>query len=284
VRASSRRPQRGRRSSLRQEAGAGRCPGAGRRLPESALPEGFVPVGWRKGVLPSGPEADRVKRRGRSVAGRPRDGGRNGGVRSAARSGSAAVAGQPRSWTEGRRVSFLPEATTGVSFCPKDGSLRRWHRSRRDGAGGGRLAGGRNEGVRAPTTTPSPAGRSASSSEAPAFLCQTGLRLSGHCGPGWRWTAGARRGGGGWTAVGRWRCRGEEPAVGAEEPGPSLYLKGGSGRAFCLGRRMGVCLRLHPGRWPQGGGRSAVCPGGRCRVRPLGWMKRGAASRSGQAG
>lgn len=39
---------------------------------------------------------------------------------------------------------------------------------------------------------------------------------------------------------------------------------------------MGVCLRLHPGRWPQGGGRSAVCPGGRCWVRPLGWMKRGA--------
>ena len=40
-------------------------------------------------------------------------------------------------------------------------------------------------------------GQSASSSEAPAFLCQTGLLLSGHCGPGWRWTAGARRGGGG---------------------------------------------------------------------------------------
>lgn len=37
---------------------------------------------------------------------------------------------------------------------------------------------------------------------------------------------------------------------------------------------MGVCLRLHPGRWPQGEGRSAVWCGGRWRVLPLGRMKR----------
>lgn len=44
--------------------------------------------------------------------------------------------------------------------------------------------------------------------------------------------------------------------------------------SLCLGRRMGVCLRLHPGRWPQGEGRSAVWCGGRWRVLPLGRMKR----------
>ena len=37
---------------------------------------------------------------------------------------------------------------------------------------------------------------------------------------------------------------------------------------------MGFCLRLHPGRWPQGEGRSAVWCGGRWRVLPLGRMKR----------
>ena len=31
----------------------------------------------------------------------------------------------------------------------------------------------------------------------PCLFCQTGLRLSGHWGAGWRWTAGARRWGGG---------------------------------------------------------------------------------------
>lgn len=38
---------------------------------------------------------------------------------------------------------------------------------------------------------------------------------------------------------------------------------------------MGVCLRLHPGLWPQGEGWSAVWCGGRWRVLPLGRMKRG---------
>ena len=69
--------------------------------------------------------------------------------------------------------------------------------------------------------------------------------------------------------------------VGLPRPGPSLCLKGGSGRAFCLGRRMGVCWHSPSGRWPQGEGRSAVCLGGRCRVRPLGWMKRGASLQVG---
>ncbi len=97
-------------------------------------------------------------------------------------------------------------------------------------------------------------GQSASSSEAPAFLCQTGLRLSGHCGPGWRWTAGTRWGCGGWWAVDRWRCRGEEPAGGVPTLGPSLCLGRWIGRAFCLGRRMGVCWHSPSGRWPQGKG------------------------------
>ena len=86
----------------------------------------------------------------------------------------------------------------------------------------------------------------------------------------------------------RWRCRGLEPAGGVREGlprlSPSLCLGRWAGRAFCLGRWMGVCLRLHPGRWPQGEGRSAVWCGGRWRVLPLGRMKRVILSRSGQAG
>lgn len=45
----------------------------------------------------------------------------------------------------------------------------------------------------------------------PCLFCQTGLRLSGHCGPGWRWTAGARRWGGG--VVGWWSRIGDGAAV-----------------------------------------------------------------------
>lgn len=62
--------------------------------------------------------------------------------------------------------------------------------------------------------------------------------------------------------------------VGLPRLSPSLCLGRWAGRAFCLGRWMGVCLRLHPGRWPQGEGRSAVWCGGRWRVLPLGRMKR----------
>ena len=49
---------------------------------------------------------------------------------------------RPASISDGRasRWSFGTEAAAGVSFCPKDRSPRRWHRSRRDGAGGGLLA------------------------------------------------------------------------------------------------------------------------------------------------
>lgn len=84
---------------------------------------------------------------------------------------------------------------------------------------------------------------------------RAGVAVDGRCAAGWRW-------------------RSVEPAGGAEEPGPSLCLKGGSGRAFCLGRRMGVCWHSPSGRWPQGEGRSAVWCGGRWRVLPLGRMKR----------
>jgi hypothetical protein len=94
---------------------------------------------------------------------------------------------------------------------------------------------------------------------------RAGVAVDGRCAAGWRW-------------------RSVEPAGGAEEPGPSLCLKGGSGRAFCLGRRMGVCWHSPSGRWPQGEGRSAVWCGGRWRVLPLGRMKRVILSRSGQAG
>ena len=110
------------------------------------------------------------------------------------------------------------------------------------------------------------------------LFCQTGLRLSGHCGAGWRWTAGTRRWGGGVV----------EPAGGVREGlprlSPSLCFGRWAGRAFCLGRWMGVCLRLHPGRWPQGEGRSAVWCGGRWRVLPLGRMKRGGPPGRGRPG
>ena len=73
---------------------------------------------------------------------------------------------------------------------------------------------------------------------------RAGVAVDGGYAAGWRWR---------WAAD-RWRCRGEEPAVGVPTLGPSLCLGRWIGRAFCLGRRMGVCLRLHPGRWPQGKG------------------------------
>ena len=99
-------------SVLRAGGRAGRCPGAGRGSPESALPGDVL-----------------------------RAGGRNGGARPAARSGSALPVVQPRSRTEGAsRWSFGTEAAAGVSFVLLAGGPRRWHRSRRDGAGGGLLA------------------------------------------------------------------------------------------------------------------------------------------------
>jgi hypothetical protein len=73
--------------------------------------------------------------------------------------------------------------------------------------------------------------------------------------------------------VGCGKCR-RTAQVGLPRLSPSLCLERWAGRAFCLGRWMGVCLRLHPGRWPQGEGRSAVWCGGRWRVLPLGRMKR----------
>ena len=239
-----------RQAQVREEACRDRpC----RWCPSSWRPQRGCSFGWKVGIGSSRRPASISDGRGAEVV--LWDGGRSRGVVLPEGQKPAAVASEP----EGRRW--------------------RWPSRVRRCTYRGLLAGGRNEGARAPTTRTSPAGRSASSSEAPAFVCQTGLRLSGHCGPGWRWTAGTRWGCGGWWAVDRWRCRGVEPAGGAEEPGPSLCLKGGSVRAFCLGRRMGVCL--HPGRRPQGEGRSAVWPGGRCRVRPLGWMKRGAGIRVG---
>ena len=146
----------------------------------------------------------------------------------------------------------------------------------------GPLAGGTNEDAHAPTTTPSPAGRSASSSEALPFLpdrsaSERALRCGvavdgGYAAVGW-WS---RIGGGAavWSRpVGCGKCR-RTAQVGLPRLSPSLCLERWAGRAFCLGRWMGVCLRLHPGRWPQGEGRSAVWCGGRWRVLPLGRMKR----------
>lgn len=86
---------------------AGRCPGAGRGSPESALPGDVL-----------------------------RAGGRNGGARPAARSGSALPVVQPRSRAEGAsRWSFGTEAATGV-FVRLDGWRQAQGRSLRlDGKG-----------------------------------------------------------------------------------------------------------------------------------------------------
>jgi len=156
----------------------------------------------------------------------------------------------------------------------------------------GPLAGGTNEDAHAPTTTPSPAGRSASSSEALPFLpdrsaSERALRCGvavdgGYAAVGW-WS---RIGGGAavWSRpVGCGKCR-RTAQVGLPRLSPSLCLERWAGRAFCLGRWMGVCLRLHPGRWPQGEGRSAVWCGGRWRVLPLGRMKRGGPPGLGRPG
>ena len=67
----------------------------------------------------------------------------------------------------------------------------------------------------------------------------------------------------------------DEPRRDRPCPELSFLLEAAAGGLVRLeGLKMGVCLRLHPGRWPQGEGRSAVCPGGRCRVLPWGWMRR----------
>lgn len=79
----------------------------------------------------------------------------------------------------------------------------------------------------------------------PCLSLPTGVRLSGHCGPGWRWTTGARWGGGGrW--IGGGAAAWSRP-VGCPRWVHPFALDDGSGVPFASGR------------WPQGGGRPALC-------------------------
>ena len=103
---------------------------------------------------------------------------------------------------------------------------------------------------------------------------RAGVAVDGGYAVGLRWMVGSgsvavpRRGAGRWGAH-----------VG------SIPLPWTMDRACLLPRPEDGCLLAFTFRSVAAGeGRSAVWPGGWCRVRPLGWMKRGAASRSGQAG
>lgn len=167
-----------------------------------------------------------MKHRGRSVAGRLRAGGRNGGARPAARSGSAAVAGQPRSRTEGRRGGPL-------GWRPQQGcrSARRTEARGGDiGAGGtARKVAVSREALHLPWPSRRRPQRGCSGAHDNTFaggaVCielgspclslpdrsaseralRAGVAVDGGYAAGWRWR---------WAAD-RWRCRGEEPAVGA---------------------------------------------------------------------
>ncbi|CAI10279.1 hypothetical protein p1B41 (plasmid) [Aromatoleum aromaticum EbN1] len=269
---------------------------------------------WLTGIGPArGLRSNRMPQRGRRSSFRP--------VSDRGSTSASALPGCVRPSGEGRRqrqaqvqdeprrnrpcpeLSFGPEAATGV-FVRLEGLKPAALTSGPEGRGWiwpsrgrccthrGPLAGGTNEDAHAPTTTPSPAGRSASSSEALPFLpdrsaSERALRCGvavdgGYAAVGW-WS---RIGGGAavWSRpVGCGKCR-RTAQVGLPRLSPSLCFERWAGRALCLGRWMGVCLRLHPGRWPQGEGRSAVWCGGRWRVLPLGRMKRGGPPGRGRPG
>ena len=108
---------------------------------------------WRRGVLPSG------GRPGLDVAQAQDDACRDRPCPRASFQSDAAAGGLVR--LEGLKPAALTSVPEGRRWIWPSRGRCCTHR--------GPLAGGTNEDAHAPTTTPSPAGRSASSSEAPAF-------------------------------------------------------------------------------------------------------------------
>lgn len=158
---------------LRAGGRAGRCQEAGGGLPGSALPGAVLRAGGRNGVF--------VRLEGRRQA-RGRSSRLDGkGVEMIFGTQAGWCGGKPRSGRCLTGLSFLLEAAAGGGLVRLEGLKpaaltsgpegRRWIWPSRGRHCAIRhlLAGGTNEDAHAPTTTPSPAGRSASSSEAPAF-------------------------------------------------------------------------------------------------------------------
>lgn len=92
----------------------------------------------------------------------------------------------------------------------------------------------------------------------PCLFCQTGLRLSGHCGAGWRWTAGALRWGGGAGSVAVPRSGAGRWGAGRAAQAESIPLPRTMGRACLLPRAMDGCLPAPASRSLAAGGR-VVC-------------------------
>jgi hypothetical protein len=195
VLASSRRPQRGRRSSLRQEvslAGGFLRAGGCMEGRSSFWREVGLDVAKKQAVacrdrpcpeLSFGPEAATgvfVRLEGRRQA-RGRSSRLDGkGVEMIFGTQAGWCGGKPMSGRCLTGLSFLLEAAAGglvrleglkpaALTSGPEGRRWIWPSRGRHCAIRHLLAGGTNEDAHAPTTTPSPAGRSASSSEAPAF-------------------------------------------------------------------------------------------------------------------
>ena len=160
-------------SFLRAGGRAGRCQEAGGGLPGSALPGAVLRAGGRNGVF--------VRLEGRRQA-RGRSSRLDGkGVEMIFGTQAGWCGGKPRSGRCLTGLSFLLEAAAGglvrleglkpaALTSGPEGRRWIWPSRGRHCAIRHLLAGGTNEDAHAPTTTPSPAGRSASSSEALPFL------------------------------------------------------------------------------------------------------------------
>lgn len=119
----------------------------------------------------------------------------------------------------------------------------------------------------------------------PCLFCQTGLRLSGHCGAGWRWTAGALRWGGGAGSVAVPRSGAGRWGAGRAAQAESIPLPRTMGRACLLPRAMDGCLPAPASRSLAAGGRVVCRLVRRAVASPsFGSDEAGWASRSGQAG
>ena len=240
---------------------AGRCQEAGGGLPGSALPGAVL-----------------------------RAGGRNGGVRSAGRAETGAESVLEAGWegrgddlrNAGRMVRWQAQVrAVSHRAVLLAGGRSRGARSagRTEARSGGIAAGGAaldlalaRETLRNPTPSRRRHQRGCSRAHdnafaggavclelgSPCLFCQTGLRLSGHCGAGWRWTAGARRWGGGVVEPDRWRCRGLEPAGGVREVPEDGSGWAAQAESIPLPRTMDGCLPAPASRSVAAGGR-AVC-------------------------
>ena len=177
------------------------------------MPEGFVPIvgcNWG-GVLPSGRRRIGAAHRPAPAPGAREQGALPRCVRPSGegrRQRQAKVQDEPRRDRPCPERSFLPEAAAGGARS----AGRTEARSADIGAGGAALdLALAREALRNPTPSRRRHQRGCSRAHdnafaggavclelgSPCLFCQTGLRLSGHCGAGWRWTAGALRWGGG---------------------------------------------------------------------------------------